>query len=856
MMVRPLAALASLLVLGSTQLLFAQRTLSLRGFVIDATGASIAGATVEVDDLQGVTLSEVKTDDTGVFNFQNLASGDYKLVVPAYASFAVSTTPIHLTAPISGLRVVLSVASVTQNMDVTADETLSTEASSNRDTISVSANDLRKTPIFDQDPIATLIPFLDSASGSSGGVTLIVDGMEVKSANVSPSAIQEIRINSDPYSAEYTRPGRGRVEVITKPGSPQYHGELNVTFRDAIFNAKNHLAIVRPPEARRIYEGHLSGPIGNHGKTSFLTSITRQEQDTAVVVNAVGVNGPINQNVLTPNRRTLVSGRVTHDFSANHRLSFGYAFKLVSNVNMGVGGIILPEAGYDTSSREDDLSFNDRLILTPNLINQLQVMFEKDEDINRSATNASAVFVSGSFVAGGAQADIHQTENTVHVNDIVSWSHGRHYISAGVQLPQFSRRGIDDQTNRQGTLKYSSLTTYAANTPYVFSVQQGVGRTVYWINEFGSFVQDQIKVNNRLQVSLGLRYDWQAFLGDNNNLAPRVSVAYAPDKGKTIIRAGSGLFYDRTGGDFPATVKLHDGFNLRTIQIQNPIFPLPSGADLIAFPSNITRFASNVRSPYSIQYSAGVERKIGKGATIAAEYRGQVQVKAFRSRDTNAPVLPPNASLTGVYSRPNPSFGQIQSVESGGRAMVNAFDLSFRGRVSRWFSGQAQYTFAHFENNTGGIGMFPQDQYRPNAEWGRADVDRRHKFNLIGNINPDHWLSLGIAATIYSGTPYTETTGDDNYHTGLGNARPAGVGRNTLQGSGVTSFDVLYNHDFRLTKSQGDNAKVLSGGISAFNVFNQGNYTSYIGALSSSRFGRPTAALPGRQIQFSLGYRF
>jgi hypothetical protein len=174
------------------------------------------------------------------------------------------------------------------------------------------------------------------------------------------------------------------------------------------------------------------------------------------------------------------------------------------------------------------------------------------------------------------------------------------------------------------------------------------------------------------------------------------------------------------------------------------------------------------------------------------------------------------------------------------------------GRSARWFSGQAQYTLARFENNTGGIAAFPQDQYYPNVEWGRADLDRRHKFNLIGSINPDHWLSLGVAATIYSGTPYTETT----YHTGLGNARPAGVARNTLQGGGVTSFDVLYNHDFPLGKLQGDRAKVLSAGISAFNVFNQSNYTSYIGALSSSRFGRPTAALAGRQIQLSVGYRF
>jgi hypothetical protein len=111
---RTLASLASLLILSSAQFLLAQRTLSLRGSVLDSTGAAIAGATVEIDDAKGVKLTEVQTDDKGAFNFLNLAGGDFRLVVPAYASFAASTTPIHLAAPINGLKVVLAVASVTQ----------------------------------------------------------------------------------------------------------------------------------------------------------------------------------------------------------------------------------------------------------------------------------------------------------------------------------------------------------------------------------------------------------------------------------------------------------------------------------------------------------------------------------------------------------------------------------------------------------------------------------------------------------------------------------------------------------------------------------------------------------------------
>jgi hypothetical protein len=845
-----------LLALGSACSASAQNSLSVHGSVLDGTGAAVPGAVIRLQTSKGEPIAETKADQDGTFALLRLSAGDFSLVIPPNSGFAARMIPIHLTVPVMGLRITLSLDSVTQEVTVGNEQELSTESSANRDTISVSGESLRKLPIFDQDPIATLTPFLDASSGSSGGVTLIVDGIEMKSLGVSASAIQEVRINNDPYAAEFTRPGRGRIEIITKPGSPQFHGEVNFIFRDSVFNAKNHFALTRPSEARRIYEGHLTGPIGTGGHMSFAASASRREQDTAAIVSAVGLTGPINENVPTPNRNSQASIRATHDFSGNHRFSIGYNFQQSSSTNAGIGGIILAEAGYDLASREDDAIFNDRLILNPNLINQLQVTLEKDEDITRSVTNAQSIQVSGSFVGGGAQADVSRTENTIHVNEIVSWSHKNHYIRAGVQLPQFSRRAVDDHTNRLGTFKFASLSNYAGNTPYVFTAQQGIGRGLYWINEFGSFVQDQIAVNPKLQLTLGLRYDWQTFLPDNNNLAPRVSLAYAPDKGKTILRVGTGIFYDRTGGDFPATVKLHDGVVLHSVQIQNPTNPLPPNTDFSTIPTNLVRFATNVRTPYAIQYSVGVERQVHKNATLTAAYRGSVQIKSFRSRDANAPILPLNPSLAVDYPRPDTDFGQIQQIESGGRTLLNALDLSFRGQAGRIFSGQVQYTLARLLNNTGGINAFPQNQYQPNAEWGRADQDRLQRFNLMGNINPNHWLTLGVAATLYSGTPYTETTGDDNFHTGLGNARPAGIGRNTLQAGGDASLDLLWNHDFILTKATGDNVKILTAGVSGFNVLNHTNYTNYIGTVSSSLFTQPTAALAGRQLQFSLGYRY
>lgn len=178
-----------------------------------------------------------------------------------------------------------------------------------------------------------------------------------------------------------------------------------------------------------------------------------------------------------------------------------------------------------------------------------------------------------------------------------------------------------------------------------------------------------------------------------------------------------------------------------------------------------------------------------------------------------------------------------------------------QGRAT-WFEGQVQYTLSRFDNNTGGLNWYPQDQYNPGAEYGRADLDRRQRFNMLGSIHPDHWLTLGIAAALYSGLPYTELAGTDIYQTGLGNARPDGVERNSLQGGGTASLDLLWDHDFHLNHATKESAKILNLVVSAFNVLNHANYTNYIGSIRSPLFGTLTTALAGRQMQFGARYQF
>jgi hypothetical protein len=832
--------------------LFAQ--VNVAGTVIDPDGAAVPTVDVLLKAPHGAEVDggSTTTDAEGHFRFPAVAPGDYQLEVPSRYGFEQYLGPVHVQAGMHDLRIRLTPPIVAQDVTVTTEAgQVSADSSSNRDQVSTDASTFEKVPVFDQDYVATLIPFLDQSGVATSGVSIIVDGVEMKGTGVSASAIAEARINNDPYNAETNRPGRGRIEIITKPGSPQLHGTLNFTFRDSVFDAKNYFALTKPFEQKRIYEGSVTGPLRLDQKTTFLLSGTRQEDNLQAVVHADTPAGIVTANVPAPVHNTEFAARVSHDFSATHRVSLQYNVTDTVSGNLGVGGLVLPQSGVNAQTREDDVIFNDRVIISPTLLNQLQLFFEKDYNPTRSVLDAQKLVVDGAFSGGGAQADLLNTENNLKINDIVSWSHKHHYVKIGVNIPNFSRRAWEDHSNRIGTFNFSSLTEFEANTPYSFTQQVGSGRAVFWMNEIGAFIQDQLQIRPNLQASIGLRYDWQTYFESIHDLAPRFSIAYSTASQRTVIRAGVGPFYDRSGAQPIADLKRYNGVILHAFTLLDPGYPIPYPPDtnLDTLPTNLVREADGARIPYTTNYSVGVERQLMKGLTAAATYRGTVGIALFRSRDVNAP-LPPF-----YQDRPDANLGVVRQIESEGRQIGNAFDLTLNGKAGHWFSGIAQYTFSHTNNNTGGITWFPANQYSLEGEYGRADFDQRHRFNLLGTVNEDHWLNLGIAAKLYSGTPYTETSGIDTFNTGILNARPAGVNRNNLESGGNVQLDLRWSHSLFPYKAS-DKMPAFSIVIDAFNITNRTNYLSYVGNIQSSFFGEPTAALPARRLQFTGRIKF
>jgi hypothetical protein len=833
---------------------------SLSGVVLDPSGAFIPGARVVLRTTEPNTALETRTDATGAFRFENVRTGKYDLEVEA-EGFRTAKIQATITARrMPAFRVILPILVQTESVTVATGENvplISTDSQGNQNTNSIDRNALDRIPVFDQDYITAMSRFLDDNATGTNGITLVVNGIEANGPGVTPSAVQEVRINNNPYSARFSRPGRARLEIITKGGSRDYHGSLNFLFRDSVFDASNAFAVVKPPERRQYYEGSVTGPIGHSKRTSFLLSLDEDLNNQQAIVAPSAITeaellgfGPIAQAVPNPTHHFFGSGRIFHDLANGDQFWIGYSYEHRSSENQNVGGNTLPSAATNTHFLEHEINVSHLHQFSPHWLNQARFLVGHYDNSVQSVNADAQIAVSGLFTAGGAQSDSRRTEYHFDGTDFATYANGKQQLSFGIDIPDISRRGLDDFTNRGGTYTFASAADYSSAAPVTYLVQTGQGHVAFLERVLCGFVEDNIRLTPNFSLYMGVRYYWQNYFhDDSDNFAPRISFAYAPSaKSKTVIRGGAGMFYDRTGPS-PIGDLLHfNGVNLLRFLLDSPAhFPVQPG-DLSGVPTSIVRLDPRTRIPYTLQYSIGVERQITAKTTFSAVYIGNRGIDVFRSIDANAPV-------PGSVVRPNPALGQVREMQSDGYLKGNALELTFRGKINKCFSGQLQYTTGRIDNNTSGITFFPASSYNAAADWGRSDNDRLHKFDLLASTQAIKFFTLGAALSIYSGKPVNITTGGDDNHDGILSDRPAGIPRNTMPGPAMIDLDLNLSHDFPLSKAKKE-SKVITLSLNSFNVLNHPNYVTYIGATSSPLFGKPVAAQPPRRMQLDVQFKF
>jgi hypothetical protein len=822
------------------------------GSVYDSSGAVVVGATVTLTSQDGKLVTHGVSGSAGDFRFANVSPGNYTLDV-TQPGFGEVKQQINLTSkPRLQVRIVLQVASVDQDVTVVASDNspqLSTEISENQSVTTVDREALDRLPVFDQDYITTMSRFLDSDATGTNGITLVVNGSEANGPGVTASAISSVKINQNPYTALYSRPGRARVEITTKGGTPKLHGSANFLYRDSLFDAENAFAVTKPSEQRTYFEGALTGPLSHSKKTTFLLALDKDNDNQEAIVVAAGPTGSVNANVPNPTRHYFISGRAFHDYGHANQFWAGYSYEHRTVQNQGVGGTVLPEAGTNTLFFEHEINVGQIYVFSPRLINQLHFLVGHNDNQIHDLNDNPQLVVSGAFSGGGAQAEFRRTEYHFDGTDIVMYSAAKQEIKFGIDVPDISRRGFDDFTNQVGTYSFASLADYQTSHPFSYLVQRGQGHVTFLERTVAGIVEDNVRLRSNLSFAVGVRYYWQNYFHDiAHNFAPRLSFAYAPTpKGGTVIRGGAGFFFDRTG-PVPISDVLHfNGLRLKRFILESPTFPV-SESQIANAPKGVVVLDPRQRIPYTIQYGVGIEQQLNAKSSLSVNYVGSRGIDLFRSVDANAPT-PPDYS-----TRPNPNLGQIRQLQSEGYQKSNALEISFRGRPVNFFTGQAQYALGKTYNNTSGITYFPANSNFQGSDWGRSDNDRRNRFDLLGTLEAGQWFNFGTALSAYSGKPANITTGNDENHDGLPIDRPAGVPRNLMHGPSYINLDLNLAHDFHFNKGKKEPVATVS--INSFNILNHQNDVTYVGVISSPFFGHAIAAQSPRMLQLDLEFKF
>ncbi len=826
------------------------RSRSIGGTVTDPDHAAVPSVQVVLKGSGSRQQRVTRTDAEGRFNFSGLEASRYEIHVPL-KGFKDPHVEVDLSrGSVANLAIALELAGLDQEIVVTAEASgVATDPGENAAALRLSRELLDELPILGNDPVTAAAAYLDPSAIGTGGATLIVDGIETTEAGVSASAIQEIRINQNPYSAEFFSPGRNRIEITTRKGDPQFHGDARFVLRDYRLDARNAFAVVRPAEQRKIFEGRLSGPLGSK-KYYFVLSGEHEQDDVWSPLYALTPSGLVRDQVFQPESEDEFSILVERRASSGSSASVRYERSVESSEGIGAGGFRLPEAAADERDASNRIQVSHHLIHSPAISNQLAVRLrtEAEERISRTQ-GVPRIVVVDAFTSGGGQADRRESEQRMELTNVVSWPTGRHFVRAGVNLRDLARIRHEDLTDRDGAFYFSSLDDYRAGRPFSFTRKTGDGRALFWRASAGGFVQDDFKVKPNLTVGMGIRYDAQTWIGDGNDFAPRLSIAYAPGSSrKYVIRAGAGIFYDRLDSDAPLDAILFDGTRLRQSLVPSPTYPDVQSASGAILPANIVRLARDIITPYLLHFMTAVEREIAPKTTLSIAYSGIRGRKQFRSLDLNGP-------LPETLERPDPGIATLRQLESSGSLERHALEISLRGRMTPYFNGAVLYTLGRTWNH-GSANSPPANSYDLRGEWARASSDRLHRFRVVGALKVAKFFTLGTILTLESGSPYSLTTGRDENRDGSATDRPHGVPRNSLQGPGEATLDLRWSRAFPVWPRNGREPHRVTIAVDAFNVTNRVNYSGFVGNLSSPFFGRPVNAGSARRVQLGIRFSF
>ncbi|MGA7155971.1 MAG: carboxypeptidase regulatory-like domain-containing protein [Acidobacteriaceae bacterium] len=782
----------------------------LSGTVVDPSDAAVTHASVHV---QSSTMQrDTTTDSTGHFSVV-LVPGYYEVTIisKGFDPYVTNVT-LSLKNPSATIHAKLVIATEAEEIIVPSDTT-STAAADNKSAL-VLKGDALKTLSDDDSTFQQQVEALAGQGDGQSGPTVYVDGFS--GGKFPPkNTIREIRINQNPYSAEYSELGYGRIEIFTKPGTDKFHGQFFVAGNDSAFNTANPFVSVQPPYHSLFVYGDTSGPINK--KTSMFLNIQYNDQQVNAIVDATTLDANLQptaftQAVANPTLNADYSGRIDRQVSTNNTLVTKYEYNTVQVTNSGVGLLVLPSEGANSTTTTQTLQVEDTQVIGTKMVSEVHFQYLRTRLKQTADSNAPALNVEGAFNGGGSPAQVNSdNQDRYEFQEIFTRQQGpNHFLRFGGRY-RLLRDANLSTANYNGQFTFPSLTAYqiteqglAANETDAqiratcvttttgsvcggatqFSITAGRPSAALVTGDLGVFAEDEWKVTKNFTLDMGLRIETQSAIPDHFDPAPRLGFAWAiGQKAKKpalfTLRGGGGVFYDRFVSTNILTAIRQNGISQQSYYINNPGFypTIPLTSALAASLPTIYQISPHLRSQYDAVEGLSLDRSLWKKGSISFNYLSEQGQHQWDSVNVNAP-LPgtynpgtATAAATGTY--PLGTTQPVYQFQSGGSARTSRFFVRVNANPTKKMFLFAFYTIRTMNTDTAGATNFPSNSYDIQQDYGRAAYpDQRLFFGTFFNDLPGG-LSVNAFLSSSAGAPFNITTGTDLNGDTQYNDRPA-----------------------------------------------------------------------------------
>jgi len=431
------------------------------GKVSDPSTAVVSQAVVSAISASG-KVSTAKTDRSGAFEFRTLPPGKYRLSVSA-PGFEVYTQDVDLIqGQTQNVDISLTIAKIEAKIDV-RDEAGSgnTDPANNAGAIVLKEKDLE---MYSEDPDELKLQLQQLAGATPGGLSgqVFVDGFG--GGRLPPkSAIREIRINQDPFSAEYDQPGFGRIEIFTKPGSAQFHSLFSLRLNHSKLNSTSPFSAPGPPYHTTLVSADFGGPLTS--RSSFQFDMDRNSISDSSVIRAQILDptfNPIQFSQAIPNPKLVTIATFRIDYQANSKNTFfaRYQYYRDQEKNDGLGQLALASQAFDFSKTENTFQFSNTTIIDPRTINESRFEYRQVDNLQSAQNSQPQIAVLGAFIGGGNNIAINSTtQKNYQLQNYTSLDRGKHYFRFGGQV-RVATENNNSTANFNGTFTFASLTAF------------------------------------------------------------------------------------------------------------------------------------------------------------------------------------------------------------------------------------------------------------------------------------------------------------------------------------------------------------------------------------------------------------